>query len=145
MKSEERIPLIDASSAHATSVQHEHTFSWSNLSVSRPQSRTFKELIRGVPLKPPRVILQDMFGIARPGEILAIMGASGVGKTTLLNVLIGYQDPTANISQGAICINGNPTTRSQRLNGSLIGFAEQHELFVETMLLEEHLIFQVCH
>uniref|UniRef100_A0A8R1HHH5 ABC transporter domain-containing protein n=1 Tax=Caenorhabditis japonica TaxID=281687 RepID=A0A8R1HHH5_CAEJA len=32
-------------------------------------------------------ILDNAFGVARPGEVTAIIGPSGAGKTTLLNVL----------------------------------------------------------
>jgi len=34
-----------------------------------------------------KTILHGITGVAKPGEILAIMGQSGAGKTSLLNIL----------------------------------------------------------
>jgi ABC-type multidrug transport system ATPase subunit len=70
------------------------------------------------------------------------MGTSGVGKTTLLRVLSGQDDPRS--TKGDVYVNGQLINRAQRLTGNIIGHVEQNELFVETMSLEEHLIFQVC-
>lgn len=36
---------------------------------------------------PKKQILNNISGYAKPGELLAIMGASGCGKTSLLNIL----------------------------------------------------------
>ena len=49
-------------------------------------------------------ILKGVTGIARPGELLAIMGPSGAGKTTLLNCLAARTVPTS----GTISYSGRP-------------------------------------
>ena len=41
------------------------------------------------------VALRGLDMAIQPGEILAIVGASGTGKTTLLNILAGYDSPSA--------------------------------------------------
>jgi len=51
-----------------------------------------------------RHILQNVSFRVRPGEKITLVGASGEGKTTILNLLLGFFDPTA----GAIKVNGTP-------------------------------------
>lgn len=120
----------------------ESVLAWSHITVAIAQSLTlFNRIWNRTVLPPCQRLLDDVSGIARPGQILAIMGTSGVGKTTLLKVLSGQHDPRA--SSGNVFVDGCLITRSQRLTGNIIGHVEQHELFVETMTLEEHLIFQV--
>eukprot|EP00475_Leptophrys_vorax_P028677 TRINITY_DN4166_c0_g1_i1.p1 TRINITY_DN4166_c0_g1~~TRINITY_DN4166_c0_g1_i1.p1 ORF type:complete len:720 (-),score=180.59 TRINITY_DN4166_c0_g1_i1:130-2259(-) len=43
----------------------------------------------------PKLLLNNVCGVARPGQILAIMGSSGSGKTTLLNILCQRHELTA--------------------------------------------------
>ena len=67
------------------------------------------------------------------GQMIAIMGGSGVGKSTLLNLLCGKLNPT----NGKVKINGHSVhTRSGSLTG-LIGFVPQDD-----MLFEELTVFQ---
>lgn len=44
---------------------------------------------------------------------------------------------------GKVYLNGKETNQIERAETGIIGHVEQEELFVETMSLEEHLIFQV--
>lgn len=52
------------------------------------------------PDNPPA--LQDIWLTIQPGEFVAIVGPSGNGKSTLLNLLTGIDQPT----QGSITVNG---------------------------------------
>ncbi len=51
---------------------------------------------------PSEPVLTDLSLLAHPGEAIALVGASGAGKTTLVNLLPRFYDPQA----GAILIDG---------------------------------------
>jgi ATP-binding cassette, subfamily B, bacterial len=51
---------------------------------------------------PGRVVLHDVSFAVAPGTRVAIMGATGVGKTTLVNLLTRFYDPSA----GAVLLDG---------------------------------------
>jgi lipoprotein-releasing system ATP-binding protein len=83
-------------------------------------------------------VLQGAELVVRPGETLAIVGASGAGKTTLLQLLGGLDRPTA----GSVSIFGedlarlSPKARGQVRNRAL-GFVYQfHHLLPEFNAVE---------
>ena len=74
---------------------------------------------------------------ARSGELIGIMGGSGVGKSTLLNVFNGNLP----LLQGEILINGFKLgTEHEKLRG-VIGFVPQDDLLVEELTVFENLYF----
>jgi len=71
------------------------------------------------------------------GNLIGIMGGSGVGKTTLINLLHGKVAP----SSGNIFINGYDINYdSEELKG-LIGFVPQDDMLIEELTVYENLYF----
>ncbi len=67
------------------------------------------------------------------GELLAIMGGSGTGKTTLLSLLNGSIKPQG----GSITINGHDI--SEPAAKDLIGFVPQDDLLIEELTVYQNL------
>lgn len=63
----------------------------SGLLVANVANLTWEDLWVTVPIgkNSTKPILQGLTGLAKPGELLAIMGPSGCGKSTLLDALGG--------------------------------------------------------
>ena len=81
-----------------------------------------------------------MTGCVRPGEFLAIMGASGAGKTTLLNCLTFRNTGKLKIL-GQRYLNGAAVNTDTLARIS--GYVQQDDLFIPTLKVKEHLQFQV--
>ena len=74
---------------------------------------------------------------ADSGELIGVMGGSGVGKSTLLNLLNG----NLTLNQGQILINGyNLEQEKEKLQG-IIGFVPQDDLLVEELTVFQNLFF----
>ena len=69
------------------------------------------------------------------GELLAIMGGSGTGKTTLLSILNGSLIP----QEGQITINGHDI--SEQKAKDLIGFVPQDDLLIEELTVYQNLYY----
>jgi ABC-type multidrug transport system ATPase subunit len=74
---------------------------------------------------------------AHSGELIGIMGGSGVGKSTLLNVFNG----NLNLLKGEILINGYSLDKDKDKLEGVIGFVPQDDLLVEELTVFENLYF----
>ena len=73
----------------------------------------------------------------RSGQLVAIMGGSGVGKSTLLNVLNG----NIPLDKGKILINSFDIQEYKKETEGLIGFVPQDDLLFEELTVWENLYY----
>ncbi|MCK9421729.1 MAG: ATP-binding cassette domain-containing protein [Bacteroidales bacterium] len=71
------------------------------------------------------------------GELIGVMGGSGVGKSTLLNVLNG----NLALHQGQILINGYDLEKDKEKLQGIIGFVPQDDLLVEELTVFQNLYY----
>ncbi|POM79852.1 ABC transporter ABCG family, partial [Phytophthora palmivora] len=106
-----------------------------------PVTVAFKNLWYSVPnpSKPTESIdlLKGISGVARPGTITALMGSSGAGKTTLMDVIAGRKN-TGSV-KGKIMLNGHEAT--ELAIRRCTGYCEQTDIHSETATFREALTF----
>ncbi|XP_049848215.1 uncharacterized protein LOC126313302 [Schistocerca gregaria] len=81
-------------------------------------------------------ILNHVSGLALPGEFWAIMGPTGCGKTTLLNILSGRKKSGVS---GQVLVNGNPRDRNWKRQ---ISYVLQDDILFPYFTVYETLLFQ---
>ncbi len=83
------------------------------------------------------VVLRDVSGEVRAGEAMGVLGRNGVGKTTLLRLLMGYLQPRA----GSLRWQGRPLAplpvHSRRRAG--ISYAPQEGLVFDQLSVQDNL------
>ncbi|XP_050234078.1 ABC transporter G family member 29-like [Mercurialis annua] len=82
-------------------------------------------------------LLREVTGAFRPGILTALMGVSGAGKTTLMDVLAGRK--TGGYIEGDIRISGYP--KNQETFARISGYCEQNDLHSPQVTVKESLIY----
>ena len=88
----------------------------------------FKNVHFSYPDAPEKTIINDFSASIHPGQKVAIVGPTGAGKTTMVNLLMRFFE----INSGSITIDGIPTTDLTREN--------IHSLF--SMVLQDTWLFE---
>ncbi|EEF36755.1 ABC transporter G family member 31 [Ricinus communis] len=91
---------------------------------------------QGVPEKKLQ-LLSNVSGVFSPGVLTALVGASGAGKTTLMDVLAGRK--TGGYIEGDIKISGYP--KEQGTFSRISGYVEQNDIHSPQVTVEESLWF----
>ncbi|KAJ3579017.1 hypothetical protein NPX13_g1549 [Xylaria arbuscula] len=81
-------------------------------------------------------LLRNVSGYVTPGKLVALMGSSGAGKTTLMDVLAQRKD--SGTVKGSILINGKPQGISFQRD---TGYCEQNDVHEVTATVREALLF----
>ncbi|GMI77982.1 Arabidopsis thaliana ATP-binding cassette G36, PLEIOTROPIC DRUG RESISTANCE 8 [Hibiscus trionum] len=82
-------------------------------------------------------LLRGVTGAFRPGVLTALMGVSGAGKTTLMDVLAGRK--TGGYIEGDIRISGFP--KIQETFARISGYCEQTDIHSPQVTIRESLIY----
>ncbi|KAH7866893.1 hypothetical protein Vadar_026399 [Vaccinium darrowii] len=82
-------------------------------------------------------LLREVTGAFRPGVLTALMGVSGAGKTTLMDVLSGRK--TSGYIEGDIRISGFP--KIQETFARISGYCEQNDIHSPQVTVRESLIY----
>jgi ABC-type multidrug transport system ATPase subunit len=139
---QDRASLIRETSIKAISSTKEPIkITWSNLNyiVKVPASK--EEAERTGSKTKPLQVLKDCSGYALPGQTLFIMGASGAGKTSLMNAL----SDRINVSNGSK-LTGNITINdqvecTQKVFGSYGTYVMQDDVLFAFFTVKEALTF----
>lgn len=80
-----------------------------------------------------RFIFQNLSLALEAGKIYGLLGKNGVGKTTLIKILMGFLKPT----QGHCQIMGDPANRLSPVIRSQVGLLFEHHLTYEFFSIEQ--------
>ncbi|XP_072943704.1 protein scarlet [Epargyreus clarus] len=105
---------------------------------ARPCTLVWRDVSVHVKLKDGKLkrLVNNVSGIAKPGSLVALMGTSGAGKTTLMSAL-AHRSPVGTVTDGEIAMNSQPVGDFMHRES---GYMHQDELFVQNLTVIEHLM-----
>ncbi|XP_017065191.1 mitochondrial potassium channel ATP-binding subunit [Drosophila eugracilis] len=94
----------------------------------------FENVSFAYPMRPDHVVLKDFSLTLRPGQTVALVGASGSGKSTIASLVERFYEPSA----GNIKLDGYKLSDISPywLRANVLGFIEQQPVLFGTSILE---------
>jgi len=115
------------------------TLFWENITFRTPFTRSKTEQLEDNPDikmvngKSMKTIVEDLTGLAKPGEIIGLLGPSASGKTVLLNI---FSDrlilPSECEYRRNVYVN-NRTPLTRNLFGKIAAYVMQDDVLLETL------------
>ncbi|KAK6087714.1 hypothetical protein SCUP234_01353 [Seiridium cupressi] len=118
--SPELLSFVESMRRATDATQFGLSFKYSNLSFQ--------------PKKSSRMILQNVTGCIERGAVTAVMGGSGAGKSTFVNVLMGKTSHTG----GSVAVNGIPGKLKRYKK--LIGYVPQDDIVLPELTVYENIL-----
>ncbi len=84
-----------------------------------------------------KYILRNVSLTVNPGELVAILGGSGAGKTTFMNCINGFEPAT----EGRVFINNTELYKNYQSIKSSIGYVPQQDIVHDDLTLEDMLTY----
>lgn len=84
-----------------------------------------------------KYILQNVSLTIKPGELVAILGGSGAGKTTFMNCINGFEPA----NEGSVFINSTDLYKNYQSLKSTIGYVPQQDIVHDDLTLESMLTY----
>ena len=111
------------------------SISFSNLTYSIPIGKrsVLSKCCGGSQEVEKKVILDDLSASVPAGRLVAVMGPTGCGKTSLINALAGRLEYGGELS-GEVLVNGKPRDRSYR---ALVAYVMQDDVLFPNLTVQE--------
>jgi ABC-type multidrug transport system ATPase subunit len=82
-------------------------------------------------------ILDDISISIKPGELVALIGGSGAGKSTFMDSLNGFRMPTS----GTVLINNDNFYENYNAYKNILGYVPQQDIVYDSLTVEEMLTY----
>lgn len=107
------------------------------MNLSCPHIKLWQEMKEQGVVENRLLLLKGVSGAFRPGVLTALMGVTGAGKTTLMDVLAGRK--TSGYIEGDITISRYP--KKQKKFARIAGYCEQTDIHSPHVTVYESLLY----